>query len=74
VFNYLKGTIPKDKLVKALAWAILHDKDGTVLTNVKEIKELNIDAEIQEDDVRQRSNMYGRKLLFRLLGKKPPAN
>ena len=71
VFTYLKGTIPKAQLVKALTWVILKDRDGTVLTNVKDIKELSLDAEIQEDNVRDRSTLYAKKLLFRLLGKKP---
>ena len=72
VFDYLRGSIQKDQLIKALTWIILHDRDGTVLTNVKEIKELNIDAEIGEEDVRMRSTIYAKKMLFRLLGKMPP--
>lgn len=70
VFNYIKGSVQKDQLIKALAWIIINDQDGTVLTNVKDIKELSIDGEVQEDSVRERSTLYAKKLLFRVLGKK----
>jgi ABC-2 type transport system permease protein len=69
VFDYIRGNIQKDDLIKALTWIILHDQDGTVLTNIKDITELSIDAEITEDDVRTRSTIYAKKMLFRLLGK-----
>lgn len=71
VFNYLKGSMPKEQLIHALTWVILNDREGTVLTNVKDIKELALDAEVQEDNARERMTLYGKKLLFRLLGKKP---
>lgn len=73
IFMYLRGTVQKDQLAKALTWVILHDSEGTVLTNVKEIKELNIDAEVPEETVRERLRLYAKKLLFRVLDKKPAA-
>jgi ABC-2 type transport system permease protein len=74
VFDYLRGSIPKDQLIKALVYIILNDRDGAVLTNLKDFKDLAIDAEIGEDDVRMRSVLYAKKMLFRLLGKMPPEN
>jgi ABC-2 type transport system permease protein len=74
IFDYLRGNIQKDKLINALTWIILNEKEGTVLTNLKEYKNFGIDADIGEDDVRSRSTIYAKKMLFRLLGKMPPDN
>ena len=70
VYDYARANIQKDKLIKALAWIALHDGEGTVLTNIKDIKDLGIEAEVPEDQLRERSAAYAKKFLFRLLGKK----
>ena len=72
IFNHIRANVQKDQLIKALVYIILNDKDGTVLTNLKDLKELAIDAEVPEDSVRERLTMYAKKLLFRVLGKKAP--
>ncbi len=71
VFNYMRGNIQKDQLIKALTWIVLNDREGTVLTNIKDIKELAIDAEVPEESLRERAVAYAQKFLFRLLGKMP---
>ena len=67
VFDHLKSDIQKDELMKALGYVILKPTDGKVITN---IKELGFDADIAEEAVRERSYLYAKKMLFRLLGKK----
>ncbi|HEX4795358.1 MAG TPA: ABC transporter permease [Humisphaera sp.] len=67
VFDHLKSDIQKDELMKALGYVILKPADGKVITN---IKELGFDADIAEEAVRERSYLYAKKMLFRLLGKK----
>jgi hypothetical protein len=75
VFNYLRSNIQKDQLIKALVYIILNDTEGTVLTNVKDIKELDLEGtEIGKEDARQRMTLYAKKMLFRLLGKMPKQN
>lgn len=73
VYDYMRANIQKDQLIKALTWIILNDKDGTVLTDVRDIKELNIDGQVPEDSDRERITGYAKKMLFRLLGKMPAA-
>lgn len=66
VFEYMKETIPKPQLEKAVGWVILNPNDDKV---VVKIPELGIDGESFEEAVRERSVLYGKKLLIRLLGK-----
>jgi ABC-2 type transporter len=68
VFERLKGDIQKDQLIKAVTWVILKPAEGTVPVS---IKELGVEGEVPEDTVRERVTLYGKKLLFRLLGKAP---
>ncbi|MDB5171818.1 MAG: type transporter [Phycisphaerales bacterium] len=68
VFERLKGDIQKDQLIKAVAWVILKPGEGTVPVS---IKELGVEGEVPDDTVRERVTLYGKKLLFRLLGKEP---
>jgi hypothetical protein len=71
VFERLKGDVQKDQLMKAVAWVILKPGEGTVPVS---IKELGVEGEVPEETVRERVTLYGKKLLFRLLGKLPARN
>ena len=66
VFDQIKGSVPKEQLVKVLTWIALHPDEGTYLTA---LPELGFPGPIQQDAVRERAGAYGRKLLARLLGK-----
>jgi len=68
VFDHLKADIQRDELTKTLAYVILNPTGGKVITS---IKDLGFDADIPEDAVRERSYLYAKKMLMRLLGKKP---
>jgi len=69
VFEKLKKDIPREKLIKALAWVIVKPKEGTTVTKAPE---LGIEDELDENEVRARSAIYAKKLLGRLVGKLPP--
>ena len=66
VFDQIRRNVPEDELKKAVGYIILHQEEGLVATT---IKELGIEGDVVEDAVRERCTMYGKKLLFRLLGK-----
>jgi hypothetical protein len=68
VFERLKKDVPKEKLTKALAWIVLKPDDGTVLTGAKD---MDLDVDVPETEVRGRGSVYARKMLGRLLGKLP---
>ncbi|HZL37570.1 MAG TPA: ABC transporter permease [Tepidisphaeraceae bacterium] len=71
VFDLLKSTIQKPDLEKALAYIILNPDAGTVPTDLKDLKEINLpDQVVPEQAVREREGFYAKKLLFRLLDKK----
>jgi hypothetical protein len=69
VFERLRKEIPKDKLIKALAWVILKPQEGKTVTKAPD---LGVDEDLDEGEVRARSAIYAKKLLGRLLGKLPP--
>ena len=69
VFEKLRKDVPKEQLVKALAWVILKPGDGKTVTKAPD---LGVDDELDEEQVRLRSAIYAKKLLGRLLGKLPP--
>lgn len=69
VFDKLKSEIDKDVLIKACAWIILKPNDGKAITKVPE---LGWDDDADEDALRERAQMYAKKLLGRLEGKLPP--
>jgi len=69
VYEWMKMEIPKEKLIKAAAWVALKTKDGEC---IKTAPDMDMDAEIDEDEVRGRSSVYAKKILGRLLGKLPP--
>ncbi len=71
IFEKLKTDVPKDKLMKACAWVVLHPKDGDV---IKTAPDLGFDQEIDEEEIRGRSVIYAKKMLGRLLGKLPAEN
>ncbi|HEY2586738.1 MAG TPA: ABC transporter permease [Tepidisphaeraceae bacterium] len=69
IFDKLKFDIPQPDLVKVLAYIILNPDEGTVVTDAKE---LGINGEADEGQVRQRVTAYAKKFLFRLLNKGKP--
>lgn len=71
VFDLLKSTIRPGDLKKALTYVILNPDGGTVPTDLKDLKEINLpDQVVPEQAVREREGFYAKKLLFRLLKKK----
>ena len=71
VFDTLKSEVDKDELIKACAWIVLHPEEGRCITR---IPELGWDDDVDEDGIRERSSLYAKKLLGRLLGKLPKKN
>jgi len=69
VFEQIKGSMPKDQLIKVLTWIALKPDEGTYLTA---LPELGFPGPLQQDIVRERAEAYGRKLLARVLGKYHP--
>lgn len=69
IFERLKRDIPREKLIKATAWIVLKPDLGTVLT---EAPDLGLEGAVDETVVRERAQIYAKKLLGRLLGKLPP--
>jgi hypothetical protein len=69
VFEKIKKDIPRDQLIKALAWVILKPNEGKTITKAPD---LGVEDELDEEQVRLRSAIYAKKLLGRLLGKLPP--
>lgn len=70
IFEKLKGEAGekgKDRLIQAVTWVILNPDEGTVETNIKEFTDMDIG--VAEETVRIRTTLYGKKLLFRLLGR-----
>lgn len=67
IFEKLKTDVPREKLVKAVAWVVLKPKEGKAVT---EAKDLDI-AKADEEAVRNRTVIYAKKLLGRLVGKLP---
>jgi hypothetical protein len=68
VFEKLKEEMPRDQLIKALAWVILKPNEGKTVTKAPE---LGVEDELEEEQVRLRSAVYAKKLLGRLMGKLP---
>ena len=69
VFDKLKKDVPKAKLIKITAWIALKPDAGKVVRNAPD---LGYDNEQEEGEVRERTAVYSKKLLGRLLGKLPP--
>lgn len=69
IFDKLKFDIPEPDLIKALAYIILNPDEGTVVTDAKD---LGINGDTDEGQVRQRVTAYSKKFLFRLLNKGKP--
>jgi ABC-2 type transporter len=65
MFQQLQRQIPKDQLMQALTWVILKPDDGTVVTD---LNDLGFNASGDATEVRERTSMYARKLLHRMLG------
>jgi ABC-type multidrug transport system permease subunit len=68
IFNKLKADVPKPDLIKAVAWDVLNPDSGDVQTKAEA---LGIMGDADEARVRERTTAYAKKLLFRLLDKKP---
>ena len=71
VFDTLKSEVDKDELIKACAWITLKPEEGRCVTR---IPELGWDDDADEDAIRERSALYAKKLLGRLVGKLPKKN
>lgn len=70
IFDKLKFDIPEPDLIKVLAYVILNPDEGTVVTDAKE---LGINGEADDGQVRQRVTAYAKKFLYRLLKKGTPS-
>jgi hypothetical protein len=68
VFDKLKSEIDKDVLIKACAWIVLKPDEGRAITRAPD---LGWDDDAEEDALRERAQMYAKKLLGRLVGKLP---
>ena len=69
IFQRLQEQVTnKDDLAKAAAWVVLKPNEGKVVTSAAALGMENI---IPEPDVRERSALYAKKLLGRVLGKLP---
>jgi ABC-2 type transport system permease protein len=68
VFEHLRFDVEEEKLKKILTYISQHPEGGKVPT---QIPELGIDGEVFEEGIRERVEMYARKLLARLVGKVP---
>jgi ABC-2 type transport system permease protein len=66
VFTYLEASYREEDLRKALAWVALYPNEGTALTMAPD---LGFVRPVGEDFVRERSALYARKFLGRLLGR-----
>jgi hypothetical protein len=68
IFDKLKSEIDKDVLIKACAWIVLKPDEGKAVTKAPE---LGWEDDAQEDEIRERAQIYAKKLLGRLVGKLP---
>jgi hypothetical protein len=68
VFDRLQEDFDKDELIHILAWIITNRDQGTIIDDAPY---LDIHGPVNEDTVRERSQIYAQKLLGRLLGKLP---
>ena len=69
IFEKLKKDVPKEKLTKALAYVILKPDEGNLILKAPE---LGFEEDSPQDEVKERSVIYAKKLLGRLVGKLPP--
>lgn len=69
IFEHLKRDMPREKLIKALAYIILKPDEGKL---VLKAADLGFEEDAPEADVRERHVIYAKKLLGRLVGKLPP--
>jgi len=68
IYEKLVQEVPLEKLKKAAAWVHLKPEAGEVLSTVKD---LDIEADVDADFVRDRSSLYAKKILGRLMNKLP---
>ncbi len=68
IYEKLLQEVPLGKLKKAAAWAYMKPEAGEVLSTVKD---LDIEADVDADFVRDRSALYAKKILGRLMNKLP---
>jgi ABC-2 type transport system permease protein len=66
VYDYLQDNFNRDQLRHALAWVALYPGDGNVITSAPE---LGLRHTFDPDLIRDRSALYARKYLGRVLGK-----
>jgi ABC-2 type transport system permease protein len=68
IFDELQSRYGREELSHLLAWVILRPNDGMVIIRVPELR---LRRELAEPIVRERSVLYAKKYLGRLLGKIP---
>jgi ABC-2 type transport system permease protein len=68
VFDELQSRFGRDPLRRMLAWTILRPEEGTV---INELPEFGLKRHPSDRMVRERSALYAKKFLGRLLGKIP---
>jgi hypothetical protein len=68
IYEKLTLEIPVDKLKKAAAWVHLKPDEGEIISK---ISDLDIDADVDKDFVKERATLYGKKILGRLMNKLP---
>jgi len=66
IFDQLKIRATPDQLQRILAWIILHPDDGDV---IRKAPELGLRRHPPEALIRERSVLYAKKFLGRLIGK-----
>jgi hypothetical protein len=69
VYTRLKDQVPKERLVRILARITLHPDQGEI---IRTAPELDADVGVGEDQIRERLQVYAKKMLGRVLGKIPP--
>ena len=68
IYEFLRDTYPKEKLIKILTWIALHPEEGTV---VDDISDLGIEGTAGDPTVvRERAYLYAIKMIARLTGRK----
>ncbi|GEM_PF-6591912 len=68
VFQRLKQELPKEQLIAELAEIVFHPEVGSVVTTAPE---LDLNVGVGDERVRERVQIYAKKMLGRMLGKLP---
>ena len=68
VLKHLESVYPKEKLVKILAWIVLHPEEGDVIDSLSDLGVNNLAPD--QGLVRERITFYATKFIMRLTGRK----